>query len=176
MSGKVWGIGTDKLITNKWNYGITFTGFFVNEKTIQYITKYMTKIDEQHKDFIGKVLCSKGIGAGYIKRDDAKNHIYKPGKTIETYRLRNGSKINLPIYYRNQLFTEKEKELLFLDKIEKGIIYVMGQKVHRNDEKYYLQLLNEGRKTECRLYGYNLQNWEQQKYLSRLKKHRNCLV
>ena len=25
--------------------------------------------------------------------------------------------------------------MLFLDKIEKGIIYVMGQKVHRNDEK-----------------------------------------
>ena len=89
----------------------------------------------KHKDFIGKVLCSKGIGAGYIKRDDAKKHTYNNiswlGKTIETYRLRNGSKINLPIYYRNQLFTEKEREALFLDKIEKGIIYVMGQKVHR---------------------------------------------
>ena len=36
----------------------------------------MTKIDEKHKDFIGKVLCSKGIGAGYIKRDDAKKHAY----------------------------------------------------------------------------------------------------
>ena len=118
----VWGIGTDKLITDKWNYGITFTGFFVNEKTIQYITKYMTKIDEKHKDFIGKVLCSKGIGAGYIKRDDAKKHTYKPYRdweTIETYRLRNGSKINLPIYYRNQLFTEEEKEALFLDKIDR---------------------------------------------------------
>lgn len=172
LHGIVWGIGTDKLITNKWNYGITFTGFFVNEKTIQYITKYMTKIDEQHKDFIGKVLCSKGIGAGYIKRDDAKKHTYKPGQTIETYRLRNGSKINLPIYYRNQLFTEEEREALFLDKIEKGIIYVMGQKVHRDDEEYYLQLLNEGRKTECRLYGYNLQNWEQQKYLSRLRRQK----
>ena len=47
----------------------------------------MTKIDEKHKGFIGKVLCSKGIGAGYIKRDDAKKHTYKPGETIETYRL-----------------------------------------------------------------------------------------
>ena len=35
----------------------------------------------------------------------------------------------LLFYYRNQLFTEEEKEALFLDKIEKGIIYVMGQKV-----------------------------------------------
>ena len=148
LHGIVWGLGNGEKMTNNWKYGITFTGYFVNEKTIQYITKYMTKIDEKHKDFIGKVLCSKGIGAGYVNRDDAKKHIYKPGKTIETYRLRNGSKINLPIYYRNQLFTEEEREALFLDKIEKGIIYVMGQKVHRDDEEYYLKLLEEGRKTE----------------------------
>ena len=172
LHGIVWGIGTDKLITDKWKYGITFTGFYVNEETIQYITKYMTKIDEKHKDFTGKVLCSKGIGKGYTERTDANKHEYKQGETIETYRLRNGAKINLPVYYRNQLFTEKERELLFIDKIEKGIIYVMGQPVHRDDEKYYLQLLDEGRKTERKLYGYNLQNWEEQKYLSRLRRQK----
>ena len=110
LHGIVWGIGTDKLITDKWNYGITFTGFFVNEKTIQYITKYMTKIDEQHKNFIGKVLCSKGIGKGYTKRTDANKHKYTKGETIETYRLRNGSKINLPIYYRNKIYTSEYRD------------------------------------------------------------------
>ena len=153
LHGIVWGIGNDKLITDKWKYGITFTGFFVSEKTIQYITKYMTKIDEQHKEFTGKVLCSQGIGKGYTERSDANKHKYKKGETIETYRLRNGAKINLPIYYRNQIFTQKEREKLFIDKIEKGIIYVMGQPVSRDDEKYYLALLEEGRKTEQRLYG-----------------------
>ena len=78
LHGIVWGLGNGEKMTNNWKYGITFTGYFVNEKTIQYITKYMTKIDEKHKDFIGKVLCSKGIGAGYVNRDDAKKHIYKP--------------------------------------------------------------------------------------------------
>ena len=68
LHGIVWGIGNDKVLTEKWKYGITWTGYFVNEKTIQYITKYMTKIDEQHKDFTGKVLCSKGIGKGYTER------------------------------------------------------------------------------------------------------------
>ena len=61
----------------------------------------MTKIDEEHPDFVGKVLCSRGIGAGYTRRPDAAKHKYKKGETIETYRLRNGTKINLPIYYRN---------------------------------------------------------------------------
>ena len=49
---------------------------------------------------------------------------------------------------------------------------MLEQPVHRDDEEYYLQLLNEGRKTECRLYGYNLQNWEQQKYLTRLRRQK----
>ena len=98
--------------------------------------------------------------------NDAKNHKYTKGKTIETYRLRNGAKINLPIYYRNQLFSEEEREMLFLDKIEKGIIYVMGQKVHRNNEAEYLGLLEEARKTEQRLYGVHEQDWEQQKYIN----------
>ena len=29
----------------------------------------MTKIDEKHPDFVGKVLCSRGIGAGYTKTE-----------------------------------------------------------------------------------------------------------
>ena len=87
-----------------------------------------------------------------MERADAQNHKYKKGETNERYRTRTGIKLNLPIYYRNKLFTEDERELIFLDKIEKGIIYVMGQPVHRDDEKYYLQLLEEGRKTEQRLY------------------------
>lgn len=172
LHGIVWGIGTDQLINEKWNYGYIYTGMFVNEKTINYITKYMTKEDADHPGFIGKVLCSKGIGRGYTKREDAKNHVYKKGKTIEYYRLRNGSKINLPIYYRNQLFTEEEREMLFLDKIEKGIIYVMGQKVHRDNEEEYLALLEEGRRTEQRLYGNHVQEWEKEKYLNRLRKQK----
>ena len=95
------------------------------------------------------MLFRSNILAGYTKRPDAAKHEYKKGETIETYRLRNGAKINLPIYYRNKLFTEKERELLFIDKIEKGIIYVLGTKVYRDDEKYYIQLLEEGRQKEA---------------------------
>ena len=95
----------------------------------------------------------EGIGAGYTKRPDAAKHKYEKGETIETYRLRNGAKINLPTYYKNQLFTEKERELLFIDKIDKGIIYVLGTRVHRDDEKYYIQLLEEGRKRIERMFG-----------------------
>ena len=66
--------------------------------------------------------------------------------------------------------TKEEREMLFLDKIDKGIIYVIGQKVHRNDEKYYLKLLEEGRRKEQMIYGYHIEDWEEQKYLNRLRR------
>ena len=95
----------------------------------------MLKIDEKHPKFRGKVLCSAGIGSGYLKREDAKRHVYIPGKTNESYRMRNGGKLNLPIYYRNKLFTEEEREKLLLDKIEKGIVYVLGIKIDLKTEE-----------------------------------------
>ena len=78
--------------------------------------------------------------------------------------------------HRNKLFTEKERELLFIDKIDKGIIYVLGIRVHRDDEKYYMQLLKEGRKKETMPYGNHTQEWEQQKYLNRLRRQKKKLA
>ena len=49
--------------------------------------------------------------------------------------MRNGGKLNLPIYYRNKLFTEEEREKLFLEKIETGIIYVLGTKIDLKTEE-----------------------------------------
>ena len=139
------------------------------KKTINYITKYMLKVDVDHKNVRGKVLCSAGLGKGYTERIDAQNHKYKKGETNERYRTRTGIKLNLPIYYRNKLFTEEERELIFLDKIEKGIIYVMGQPVNREDEDYYIKLLEEGRKKEQKLYGERRKDWEQVQYINRLR-------
>ena len=172
LHGLVWGIGMDKLVEEKWQNGITFTGTFVNERTINYITKYITKIDEDHKEFTGVILCSPGIGGGYLKRGDSDKHIYKKGETIETYRLRNGAKINLPTYYRNKLFTEEEREKLWIDKIEEGIVWIMGQKVRIDNKEEYEQLLEQARNDAIRLEGYQEEEWDKQKYFKRLERQR----
>ena len=44
--------------------------------------------------------------------------------------------------------------------------------MHRDDEEYYIQLLEEGRKKETMLYGNHTQEWEQQKYLNRLRRQK----
>ena len=46
----------------------------------------------------------------------------------------------------------------------------MGQPVARDDEEYYMKLLEEGRRTEQQLYGNNVEEWEEQKYISRLRR------
>ena len=69
--------------------------------------------------------------------------MYIPGKTNESYRMRSGGKLNLPIYYRNKIFTEEAyREKLFLDKIEKGIVYVLGIKINlKTEESRYMGVL-----------------------------------
>ena len=132
----------------------------------------MYKKDEKHPTFIGKVLCSAGIGSQYIKRVDAKNNKYKGEDTKETYRCRNGAKINLPIYYRNKIYTEEERELLWIQKLNKGEVYVMGEKININDEMLYKKTL-EYYQQRCRqIHGDNPQEWEEQRYLNRLEKQR----
>ena len=51
LHGIVWNIRDTTLITKLWQYGFTFIGSFVNERTMNYITKYFTKTDIKHKDF-----------------------------------------------------------------------------------------------------------------------------
>ena len=108
----------------------------------------------------------------YTKREDANNHKYTKGETNETYRLRNGAKINLPIYYRNKLYTEEERELLWIQKLNKGEVYVMGEKIDINDEILYKETLKYYQQRCKQIHGDNPEEWEEQKYLNRLEKQR----
>ena len=121
LHGVLWGIEAYEMCEKYWKYGHVFIGTYVNQKTAAYITKYMTKEDIKHPNFVPKVLCSPGIGKGYAERTGKRANKFQGKETSETYRLPNCYKLNLPIYYRNVLFSEEEREQLFLQKIEKGI-------------------------------------------------------
>lgn len=164
-----------KLIEKHWKYGFVFIGNYVNEKTIFYITKYMLKRNENNPNFEGKVLCSSGIGANYINREDAKNNSYKENKTAEIYRLRNGTKLNLPQYYRIKLYTEEEREKLWIEKQEKGYRYIMGEKVYLDDVDAYNNILEFYQNRGKELYKDNPEEWDreaQQKRLQKMKLYR----
>ena len=61
LHGLIW--SKDKeMITGKWQYGIVGYGKYVNEKTINYIVKYVNKGDIVHREYQSIVLTSKGMG------------------------------------------------------------------------------------------------------------------
>lgn len=116
-------------VEKHWQYGFTFIGEYVNNKTINYVTKYMLKQDKKHKNFKPKILSSQGIGKNWIDTYDSQKNRFKGKDTDQTYRLKNGAKIALPEYYRNKILTGEEREELRLIKENSKIKWINGNKI-----------------------------------------------
>ena len=84
----------------------------------------------------------------------------------------------LPIYYRNNIYNDEEREKLWLQLLDKGIRYINGIKidVSKNEEEYF-KILETARQQNKRLgFGDNTINWERKKYeqeIRNLKKLKN---
>lgn len=166
-----------KEITKLWKYGFVWMGYenkanYVNEKTINYITKYVSKIDFKHKEYKPIILCSPGIGKGYIDRLDHLGNKYKKNNTNETYTDRQGIKTALPIYWRNKIYTDEEREKLWIEKLDKEIRYICGEKIDiSKGMKEYYKLLEYHRSRNKTLgYGDNQKNWQKIEYENQIRK------
>jgi len=171
LHGIIWTNESAETINKIWKYGYTWVGDknnggYVNEQTINYITKYVTKTDIKHKEYNSKILCSPGIGKNYVDRYDSKLNKFNGNDTKETYTTKQGIKLALPIYYRNKIWTEEEREKLWIQKLDKNERWVCGEKVDvsNGDEEYY-KILDYYRKKNKRLgYGDDSKNWELKRY------------
>ena len=133
---------TKEEIETIWAYGYIYKGLYVNERTINYIVKYIHKTDKDHVNYQPKILATAGIGSNYNKDINKQRHKYKENETKETYKFRNGRESSLPIYYRNKMITEQERENLWIEKINKKERWVCGEKVSgkRKDIEQYHKL------------------------------------
>ena len=155
-----------KIIEKIWKYGNVWIGEYVNEKTINYIVKYIHKIDEKHKYYKPIILTSPGIGSNYLNRKDSKLNKYKGTKTDETYKTRQGIKLGLPIYYRNKIYSDDEREKLWMNLLDKQIRYVNGVKIDiSKGEEDYNRVLKQMR-IKNRELGYldDEINWDEKIY------------
>jgi len=171
MHGILWTNEDAKTITEIWKYGYTWVGDknndgYVNEKTINYVVKYISKTDQKHKEYNSKILTSPGIGNNYINRIDAEKNKYKGKETKETYTTRQGIQLALPIYYRNKIYTEEEREKLWLKKLDEETRYICGEKIDisKNEEDYYKTLEIYRAKNKRLGYGSDEKNWKLKKY------------
>lgn len=157
MHGIIWTDETMETIEKIWGYGYMYKEKkknYVNGSTINYIVKYLSKRDIKHKYYEPKIFNSAGIGGGYEKTYTAKRHKFNESDTKEGYRTNTGHEIALPIYYRNKLYTDEEREALWLHKLDKNERWVCGEKVKGDRHEEYRKLVNYHRKRNKRLgYG-----------------------
>ena len=154
---------------DKWRYGWCTLGDgkgrnFVNEETIGYITKYITKVDEKHKYYKPVVLTSPGIGKDFVNTFDAGKLAYKGKQTKTTYTTNQGFEVNLNTYWRNKIYTEEEREALWIAKLDEGVQYVGGQKIKAEDSETRAKLLKYHQKISNRLGYGSPGNWEAKRY------------
>lgn len=164
-----------------WKYGKCDTGQWCNTQTINYIIKYVYKLDPIHKGFIPQIFCSAGLGKSYITNFTKEKHKFMGKQTRDYYTLPNGARTALPIYYRNKLYTEQERELLWINRIETDVRYVRGIKISNvmaksENLKRFNETLETAQKENIQLgYGDDTKEWRKRDYnitLQMLKKSR----
>ena len=74
----------------------------------------------------------------------------------------------LPRYYRDKIYTDDEKEYLWIEKLDKGITWVMGQKC-KIDSKEYEEALKYYQLRARQLHGDNQQLWKEKQYWRRIE-------
>lgn len=154
-----------------WQYGYVWKGNYikgkyinyVSERTINYMMKYVTKPDEKHLAYDAIILCSPGIGGNYTKRRNALNNVYAGPKTNTTYKTKSGSVTNLPIYYRNKLYTEEQREKLWIAQLDRNKRYVCGIAIDADDLETYNNVLEHARMKSAKL-GYKIPDWDRVEY------------
>lgn len=166
LHGIIWTNKDEDFISKTWSYGNIFIGNYVNERTINYISKYVTKIDTDHKNYVPIILCSAGIGKNYLNSEKARINQYNGELTQDNYRNNSGYKQALPIYYRNKIYTEKERELLWIQRLNKEERWVLGQKIDvSNGLELYEKIREEARQLNRRVgYGDDSKEWQKKSY------------
>ena len=155
---------------NYWKYGQIYVGEYVNQQTINYISKYITKIDNDHKGFVGQILASPGIGKQYvekIKRIGSDIHDYRPRQTNDFYRLPNGCKVKLPKYYKNKFINEDDRETMWREFMDRETLSVLGQEhsTRTTTESQRRRIIDNARDYSKQIgYGDDSGEWRKKNY------------
>lgn len=170
LHGIIWTDEPVQTIDKFWKYGFTWKGEwkhgklinYVNDETVNYITKYVTKVDFDHQYYKPTILTSAGIGGKY----DVRKNAFKGKTTDETYRTNSGHRVGLPIYYRNKAYSEQEREQLWLHKLDENVRYILKEKIDvKNGYEQYFRDLEGARRINKSLgYGSNERSWQRQEY------------
>lgn len=175
MHGVIWtNENLPKYLEELWGNGWIYVDKdqAIGQAGLVYITKYIFKKDGTHPMYKPKIMASKGIGKTYIK--NANRHIFDGENTRETYVFENGVKVGLPIYLRNLIWNQHEREQLRLIKLDSGIKWVGKQQFDittAEGRKWYDDAMKEAQSHSNRM-GYAGRNIdEKQREMERIKRN-----
>lgn len=110
-------------IKREWDFGWNYLGYVDQGRTINYITKYMLKENENFKEFKPKVLASQKIGIGFIERNK-RFYKYKEenGEIQANTKMEylDGRETYLIKYYKEKLYTTEERENILLSILDEN--------------------------------------------------------
>lgn len=95
--------------TQMWSYGRIWVGW-VNPKTVNYIVKYITKLDLKHVDFVPQVFTSPGLGACYVLNPDNRAWLRSRPVDEALTCITHNCRAALPRYYYLKVFSDEERE------------------------------------------------------------------
>ncbi|QCS36435.1 replication initiator protein [Capybara microvirus Cap3_SP_379] len=122
---------TKEELNELWKYGFVDTGNYCNERTANYITKYILKLDKNHPNYKQKIFVSAGLGKNYTEQAQRQKN--------KSYRFTNGCQFPLPTYYKNKVFSEEEREQMWTEQLDKNEHYVSGMTFRFNNTKRNLK-------------------------------------
>lgn len=162
LHGIVFGQRGAELIKQQWGYGIVYVGKYCSARTANYITKYMLKEDVKHPWFTGRVFTSAGIGRGYVFGNRIRNK-FRGEETDDRYQAANGQMISMPKYYKNKLYSDEEREIIWGYKQKDKYTYIHGEKISKDDESTIKNLTEYYRRVINKTMMDNPEDWEKRK-------------
>ena len=147
LHGFIWTEHDPKCIREIWQYGWTYPDDFskntVENRTVNYVVKYILKVDTEHPNFRPKIFCSAGLGDNWADSHEAKKIARNKSLEYDCYRMPKGQKVSLPVYYRNKVYSEEDREKLWLERLDKNERYILGVKVKvdKGYEEYFEGLI-----------------------------------
>lgn len=168
LHGIIWTNEPYSAIRERWKYGFIWPRpheektTYVGERTINYNIKYVHKMDKDHPNYKSIILASPGVGRNYVDTNQAGRNKYNGNDTVDTYKTSSGHNVAMPTYWRKKLYSDEEREKLWIQKLDKGEKWVNKEKMERNiSEEDYLKVINYYRELNKELgYGEGKPDWK----------------
>ena len=126
-----------------------------------------------------KPLCSPGIGKAWIERHkDDITYKYVPGKSRTDYTLNTGTRVKLPTYYRNKIYTDEERERIWREFMDTERITIRGNAISLRKVEPGIVNNIQSKARECNIglgYGDDSDEWKKRPYavtVGRFKKQK----